>query len=267
MRPVAASPLIYRSMKDRVPLEIRKHLGEVLDRGRENAKETRLYFRADDMGVPGKKAFLLMEMFKANGVPLNLALVPAWLTQQRWEAIRPFARKAGSLFSWHQHGWRHVNHESVGKKQEFGLSRKIQDIKRELIQGTHRLTSLVGKRYCPVFTPPWNRCDKRTLALVAALGFYAVSRDFGCIPPSPAGLRDFPVHVDLHTRKDESPARGWEGLFNDLAAGLESGQCGIMVHHARMDGPAFVFLEYLIEEIQKNSWIIPVTFDQLIGNG
>ena len=265
MRSETAGPLIYQCIKDHVPPEIEKRLDRALDRRSNGTEKARIYFRADDMGVPGKKAFLLMEMFLAHGFPLNLALVPAWLTRPRWEALHPFARKAGSLFSWHQHGWRHVNHETVGKKQEFGPSRNHREIKRELRQGAQRLTALIDKYHCPVFTPPWNRCDERTLSLVSALGFHALSRDIGCRPPPPAGLCEFPVHVDLHTRKDVNPARGWESLINDLTAGLKSGQCGVMIHHARMNPPAFVFLEYLLKKIRQKPWIIPVTFDQLIN--
>ena len=88
--------------------------------GRLTAADTVLvYFRADDIGVPGAKFFRMMELFSNHRIPLSLAVVPAWLTAQRWNALQNPGGRFSSLWCWHQHGWRHINHEYKGRKQEF----------------------------------------------------------------------------------------------------------------------------------------------------
>ena len=80
----------------------------------------RFFFRADDIGVPGKRLFRLLDMFLECQTPLCLAVVPSWLSRQRWDIIQKTDQNAPELWCWHQHGWRHVTHEIQGKKQEFG---------------------------------------------------------------------------------------------------------------------------------------------------
>jgi len=256
--------LLYHSIKNGVPVAIRRQTVRALEEGIGNQGRATLYFRADDLGVPGKNASLLLNLFKQHQMPLNLALVPAWLTAARWEALETHAGKNNPLFCWHQHGWRHVNHEPVGKKQEFGPSRSQGQIEQDLAKGAQTLSSLVGKRVCPVFTPPWNRCGKTGLSALKNLGFKAVSMDRGDSSPDPE-LLELPVHVDLHTRKETNPEQGWQSLFEELVKGLGSGQCGIMIHHRKMTAGAFTFLSFLLQEINCRKKISPLTFDALIA--
>jgi hypothetical protein len=109
----------------------------------------------------------------------------------------------------------------------------------------------MGDSFFPVFTPPWNRCDQNTLVLLKELNYQAVSRSKKEGPPSPGGLPDFAVGVDLHTRKEDDPLFGWEGLFSELGSRLSQSPCGIMIHHQRMNEAAFVFLDRLLEALIK----------------
>ncbi|HSO67243.1 MAG TPA: hypothetical protein VLP30_05240, partial [Desulfatirhabdiaceae bacterium] len=82
-----------------------------------------IFFRADDVAIPDSEILKLMRLFQKYGVPLALAVIPAWLTPVRWKIFQKIDRQSPELWQWHTHGWRHVNHESSGKKQEFGPSR------------------------------------------------------------------------------------------------------------------------------------------------
>ena len=257
--------LLYHSIKNEVPAMIRHQTARALEEGIGNQGKVNLYFRADDLGVPGKNSSLLLNLFKQHQMPLNLALVPGWLTLPRWEALEYHAGKDNPLFCWHQHGWRHINHEPVGKKQEFGPSRPQEQIEQDLAKGAQMLSSLVGKHICPVFTPPWNRCSETGLSALKRLGFKAVSMDTGRLSPIPEGLVELPVHVDLHTRKETRPEQGWQSLFEELIKGLASGQCGIMIHHRKMTAAAFTFLSFLLQEIKCHPKISPLTFEALIA--
>ncbi len=217
-----------------------------------NSGPGRIFFRADDVAAPGRKLAKLMDIFKRQRIPLCLAVVPAWLTGRRWQYLKGLGAKESSLWCWHQHGWRHVNHEIDGKKQEFGASRSRSDIKRDLLLGKRRLEDLMAAEFYPVFTPPWNRCSLNTLQLLQDLGYAAVSRSRGSQPKAPKELSDLYVNVDLHTRKERDPASGWNNLLNELQQALSSDCCGIMIHHQRMNNGAFDFLEMLLKTMVRH---------------
>jgi hypothetical protein len=221
------------------------------------------FFRADDVAVPGRQFSRLMELFSAYGVPLSLAVVPAALTRKRWQYLKGLEKKNPTRWCWHQHGWRHVNHEAEGKKQEFGGGRAVSEIKRDLVRGKERLEMLMEDRFYPVFTPPWNRCSSATLKLIKELGFAAVSRSRGSQTPSPGGLPDYFVNVDLHTRKEKRPAEDWEKLFSELRQAIASNHCGIMIHHRMMNDAAFDFLEILLKALAESPALQPVHFRDL----
>jgi hypothetical protein len=223
-----------------------------------------VFFRADDVAVPGQRFQRLTETFTRYRIPLNLALVPAWLTEARWGAL---LRTAGDLdrWCWHQHGWRHANHERGGKKQEFGPQRTLPQLDADLAKGRRRLEAIAGARFFPAFTPPWNRCDLRTLERLAANGYRAVSRSAGSMPPAPAGLADIAVNVDLHTRREQNPADGWRSLLRELVEALKSGRCGIMIHHQRMNPAAFDFLDRFLAMTAAMETLRPADFRDLSG--
>ena len=222
-----------------------------------------IFFRADDIAVPGQQFVRLLEIFSQYRVPLCLAVVPAWLTRPRWLALQRSAKNAASRWCWHQHGWRHVNHETKGKKQEFGPARSRADLERDIGRGRQRLENLLGKSFYPVFTPPWNRCDQKALDVLENLGYTAVSRSRGSRPPPSKGLPSFDVNVDLHTRKEKTPAAGWTNLFDELQQAIASGRCGIMIHHQRMNQAAFDFLDILLKALIKQKKLQLVHFKHL----
>jgi peptidoglycan/xylan/chitin deacetylase (PgdA/CDA1 family) len=190
-------------------------------------------------------------------------VVPAWLTGRRWRHLKDLGAKESSLWCWHQHGWRHANHEIDGKKQEFGASRDQSDIKRDLLLGKRRLEDFMGANFYPVFTPPWNRCSFSTLELLRELGFAAVSRSCDGRPETPEELPDFCVNVDLHTRKERNPVVGWNNLFDGLQQAIALESCGIMIHHQRMNAAAFDFLDILLRALLRHKKLQLIHFKHL----
>ena len=211
-----------------------------------------VFFRADDVAVPSQSFVRLMDLFARKHIPLSLAVVPAWLTRPRWRQIRKIGQTESVLWCWHQHGWRHANHEPTGKKQEFGPSRTQDHAMSDLIRGRRRLETLMEDYFEPIFTPPWNRCDGKTLRLLKSLDYIGVSRSHSDQTPGPEGLPDFGVNVDLHTRKAADPGEAREDLFRELEAALGSRLCGIMIHHQRMNEADFSFLEIFLNHLLKN---------------
>jgi len=224
-----------------------------------------IYFRADDVAVPGRSFSRMMELFSHYRTPLSLAVVPAWLTQERWNSLKNTGVRSASLWCWHQHGWRHVNHETTGKNQEFGPARLYSELKHDLLKGKRRLKNILGNQFYPVFTPPWNRCYQNTLRLLEECRYLAASRNYGALPASPGRkLPDLCVDVDLHTRKDPDPVSGWNRLFKVLEKDISSGRCGIMLHHQKMNTAAFDFLEILLKTLEGSKKIRLVNFKDLV---
>nr|NJM01228.1 hypothetical protein [Desulfobacula sp.] len=162
-------------------------LGKIRDGVREQLRtapagqEIKIFFRADDIAAPSKNFSRMMGLFLKYQVPLCLAVVPAWLTPKRWEAMAEFREKGRDLFCWHMHGYRHMNYEPQGKKQEFGPARTARVVLNDLIKGRERLETIMGKDLTPVFTPPWNRCSRDALMMLKKPGS----------PPSPEALAVF----------------------------------------------------------------------------
>ncbi len=254
---------IYTSIKSKVPLEIENRLRHKIENMLEEQSEIKLFFRADDIAVPSNNFSKMMALFQKYELPLCLAVVPVWMTRARWETMGEY-NDQGDLFCWHMHGYQHLNHENRGKKQEFGPSRLSKDLHHELSKGCDRLKSILGNQFTPFFTPPWNRCSMETMQVLKNLGFKGISRSHGSDPDPPYGLEEFPIHVDLHTRKEKEPDKGWDNLFLEFNTGLNSSSCGIMIHHMRMNSSAFIFLEFLLKCLRSYHQIKFVTFSDLI---
>lgn len=244
-----------RDITDAVEKQIRAAMADI---------EIKVFFRADDIAVPSKNFSKMMALFLKHQIPLCLAVVPAWMTEKRWKATAEFREKGKALFCWHMHGYRHMNHEPKGKKQEFGPARSPQAVLNDLTRGQKRLQTIMGKDLTRVFTPPWNRCSMDAMMMLKKACFAGISRSHGSLPLAPEGLKDIPVHVDLHTRKEKSGEEGLQNLLEEFKTGLTSGTCGIMLHHMCMNDRAFLLLEYLLELFSGYRQIKKVTYNHLI---
>lgn len=236
---------------------------ERLDRamGKACGRAATVFFRADDIGLPGRQLAGLTDLFVRHGVPLALAVVPTWLPLRHADLKSQLA-SGRALWCLHQHGFRHANHEQglpagpagpVRKKSEFGPARSAQAKRRDISRGRDILESHFDQRIFPLFTPPWNRCDGETLDILAELGFRAVSRSAGARPTPPPGMRELAVNVDLHTRKEPTAEAALAALFTELEQGLATGHCGIMLHHQRMNRAALEFLDRLLAVLGRTA--------------
>jgi peptidoglycan/xylan/chitin deacetylase (PgdA/CDA1 family) len=253
---------LVSSLWQAVPADVEHRLAAVLDAA---PGQCRVFFRADDVAVPGRAMARMLEVFTANRVPLCMAVVPAWLNASRWHELRAKAGES-SQWCWHQHGWRHHNHQTMGKKGEFGNERDAQAKQADIERGRDKLAGLMGRDFQPFFTPPWNRFDRETGEILARTGFRAVSRSAGegKKVPLPPGLPDLCINTDLHTRNESTPAEGWDALFAEFKDALATGRCGVMLHHQRTNGAAFDFLDLLLRAVRSHPNTEAVTFDDLL---
>jgi hypothetical protein len=183
-----------------------------------------VFFRDDDAGWEDARLFELIERFAAEGLPLDLAVIPAELTPEL------AARLADGHAGLHQHGFAHTNHQLEGRKCEFGSDRSREAQRADIAAGQERLRSLLGPRVDPFFTPPWNRCMPYTGEVLVELGFSLLSREHRA---EPLGLLpELPVHLDV--------ARLSPGELDTRFAShvRDGGPIGVMFHHGVMDEEA-----------------------------
>lgn len=249
--------VIYR----RRPPDLEKRIDRVMEAAASGAT---VFFRADDVAAPSENLRRLMELFGRHNAPLGLAVVPAWLTETRWRRVAAWADRYPGRWTWHQHGWRHVNHEPAGKKQEFGPTRSEDRIRRDLEAGRRRLVKVMAGNFDPIFTPPWNRIGPLALDLLPKLGYDGLSRSQGESNKAAGRLVEIPVNLDLHTRKDDNAAEGWLDLLSNLTRELANGWLGVMIHHQRMNLLAFDFLDLLLQALRRNRAIRMMGMDEIL---
>ena len=102
------------------------------------------------------------------------------------------------------------------------------------------------------------------MQILQTLGIQGVSRSYGVKPLPPTGFKDFPIHVDLHTRKEKDAQQGWQNLLKEFDKAVKFKTCGIMIHHMRMNNQAFVFLEFMLKLFSEYKQIKIITYKNLI---
>lgn len=204
-----------------------------------------VFFRDDDTDVDLPELRRLLDAFGDRQVPVNIAAVPGTLTKQCVALLDNCASAEV-----HQHGWMHTNHEPDGRKCEFGRSRSFETQLMDLARGRQRMTELMGERWAPIFTPPWNRCTEDTCRALTQLGFRAISKDRGTPRCSNPRLREIPVAIDLFRWRPARQFKTAEEIGAELAGCLPSAQpIGFLLHHKVMDFGAFEMLDGLLDTL------------------
>jgi peptidoglycan/xylan/chitin deacetylase (PgdA/CDA1 family) len=187
----------------------------------DTAASVRFFFRDDDAGWEDERLYRLLDLFAEHRVALDLAVIPQALSEASAENLRK--RWHSGLLGLHQHGYSHTNHETEGRKYEFGPGRTRAQQRHDLITGRERLAALLGPALEPIFTPPWNRCTETTTACLAELGYRLLSREARAQPLALHGLTELPITVD------------WLRQHRGEAIRIGQRPVGIMLHHALMD--------------------------------
>jgi len=212
-----------------------------------------IFFRADDIGAASKAFEALCRLFRFYGVPLAMAVIPAWLSETRLEKVFRAAPVAEDLWNWHQHGWRHINWQKEGARSECGSDRVPERLYDDLLQGRTKMERIFGPNFVPVFTPPSTHFSTAALKALRKLDFKGISAT-APFPPgvkSLYGIKHFPTRLDLHARKVKDPA-GDFALLIDQFSGLSKmkGPTGIIIHHQQMTPFAFEFLDQMLYNLK-----------------
>lgn len=212
------------------------------------------FLRDDDAGWDDARLFALLDCAEHAGVPIDLAVIPQASGAPLGRELNGRIDAAPGRVNVHQHGFAHCNHESVGRKCEFGDSRSPDAQRRDLLAGRDRLRTLFAGRLDPIFTPPWNRCSAATPALLAELGYAALSRSHTA--PVQHALPEIPVSVDWCRQVRMAAAQGedyGDRIAFELAESISAGQpVGLMLHHADMDERELALLAAMLAELRSH---------------
>jgi predicted glycosyltransferase/broad specificity phosphatase PhoE len=234
---------------------------EALD---ESSRPATFFFRDDDAGWDDGRLRDLVDVFEAARAPIDLAVIPGAL-----EA--PLAHRLSEMWEsgsvrLHQHGWRHESHEPDGRACEFGPSRSAAEQRRDIVLGRERLTSLLGPRLDPVFTPPWNRCTADTGRALASLGL-TLSREHRATTLHVPGLVELPICVDWLKRRrgQRLPIQAIGALLGEAVRG--NGPVGVMLHHAAMGRDDRARLAQLLDLVARHRAAEWRHMRELVGQG
>ncbi len=221
-----------------------------------------VFFRDDDAGWDDDSLFHLLDIFTEVGVPIDLAAIPETMTSELAARLRPL-RSAGVRV--HQHGFTHANHQTEGRKCEFGSERSDADLRSDVLLGQRRLRELFGDDLDPVFTPPWNRCLPAVADALVEAGITVLSRDHTAVPltPPPVGLREVPVNVDWFGQ-----IKGVRWTLSELGQVLADrvtthGYLGVMLHHAVTTVDDRRAVSELVEMVAAHPLLRPIPLVEL----
>ena len=224
----------------------------------------KVFFRDDDAGWEDRRLFALLDLFARHGVAIDLAVIPAALTPALANALlQRIGRHGRNGIGVHQHGHTHVNHETQGRKCEFGASRDYAAQRESIESGHGVLVASFGSLADRIFTPPWNRCTADTERALRDLGFAALSRDVTARPLEGATISEIPVAVDWCKLHPAGAAP--QALAARIGDALAVEHCGIMLHHAVMDDADLALLVQLLPLLRRQPMCRCVAMKDLLS--
>lgn len=234
-----------------------------------------VFVRDDDAGWADDALRAVMDRVADAGLPLDVAVIPAALTDalaaELTRRVDPGADRSvsgpGGTVALHQHGWAHADHETAGRRCEFGPSRTHAQQRDDVARGAAVLAERLGLDGPRLFVPPWNRCTATTAAVLDELGFTALCRDATAAPLPGSRLPEVPVTVDWfgkrHRERVDRAGRG-ELLADAVRAGTP---VGVMLHHAVMDADDLDDLEALLRLVAGDARLRPCPMADLVPLG
>ncbi|HZS08528.1 MAG TPA: polysaccharide deacetylase family protein [Blastocatellia bacterium] len=243
-------------------------LRAALDQFTAGQRTTRFFFRDDDVDEDEPSLRRLLEVFGRCGVPVNLAVIPGRLTDAAVALLQGSSLIQQDLIELNQHGWMHVNHETEGRKCEFGPGRSYDEQLSDIARGRRVLEDAFGAHFSPVFVPPWNRCTTETFRALERVGFQALSRLRGGEELTGYNFRELSVTLDLHRWKGGVTMKSPAEIVNEVVSQMRELQTvGVMLHHKVMDEEAFSFLALLVDELRSHACVRFHTFQSLLRAG
>ncbi len=240
-------------------------LAAELDAWLGQGRRASFWWRDDDAGRSDPGLERLLSLATSAGLPLGVAVVPAWLSAEVVEVLRAAPQAVVVL----QHGFAHANHErhiQPGERKvrpaECGGARPARDVLAEVAEGAACLRTHLANRFLPVFVPPWNRIAPAVIAGLPQVGYRGLSA-FGpraAAEPSP-GLLQVNCHADPIVWREGKRFAGAAATLDRLRAHLAARRehhvdpaepTGLLTHHRDTDLAGWAFLEELLGRLRAH---------------
>jgi alginate production protein len=223
------------------------------ERGASKGAPIDIFVRDDDAGWGHDSLVSLMDVTMQAGVPMDLAAIPEALDAVTVAEIASRMASAPALVGVHQHGFAHANHETEGRRCEFGASRPAALQLEDLRRGRELLADAFGDGFDAIFTPPWNRCTGDTVEQLTALGYTALSRDRRSARAD-SSMPELPVDVDWSRAwREDGEDRVAEVLSSALRAQPAGASAlGLMLHHDAMGHDERRCLQRWLQELARH---------------
>lgn len=230
-------------------------IAEALEALERSGRTVDVFFRDDDFDHDNPEIRQLIDLFGEEAVPLSLAVIPGTLTDEGASLLRN-TRAMGARLEVHQHGFRHRNHETAGRKSEFGSARSHAQQLEDIAAGQSILRERFEDTVIPAFTPPWNRCDASCERALDELGFSILSRDLSHVRAAGRRFTEIPVTLDVFAWKSGPALRTDQAVIGDLCNQLGMRDTiGILLHHKVMDARAHRLIRHVIRSISKSGFV------------
>ena len=238
---------------------------QFLDAKEAEGRALHLFLRDDDVDEDEDSLKHLLDLALARGVPMNLEIIPGRLTPACTAALKNALRADHALLSLDQHGWMHSNHETEGRKCEFGRSRLFTQQLNDIAQGKALLEATFDELFFPAFTPPWNRCTTDTYRVLDELGFQVLSKDRGKDRLTEYRFSEISTTLDLYTWKAGARMKSAHEIVRELMVQLDRLPfVGLLLHHKVMTAEAFSLLDQILGELRHRSVVRFHTFRTLL---
>jgi peptidoglycan/xylan/chitin deacetylase (PgdA/CDA1 family) len=216
-----------------------------------------VWWRDDDAIAPTAALDRLLSLAQAHNVPLTLAVIPDYASQELASRL-----EAAQNISVSTHGWRHKNHAPPHEKNaEFGAHRHLDVMAAEIQRGVRRVQALFGDRAGTVFTPPWNRISPQLSQQLDGLGVSVLST-YGDRRIGHTSVSAVNTHLDpIAWRAGKellSPPHLVERLTDTIARRTcnqadPAEPLGLLTHHLVHTGEVWAFIEAWLAFCAKNS--------------
>ena len=161
------------------------------------------------------------------------------------------------------HGLSHSNYEPAdSRKSEFGPSRTLRNIKKDLIQAKEQLSNIFGDSVIDCFVPPWNRIREDIIPNLSELGFSGFS-SFGkrSSKVHESNLKWFNTHVDVIDWRNTRHFIGREAMISQITDNLRrqrtrsgtSEPVGVLTHHLNMIESDWEEFRNIFTVLKKNN--------------
>jgi hypothetical protein len=221
-----------------------------------------LWWRDDDATTPTPALTKLLDLSDAYEIEAAVAVIPATAAATLPEAIDGH-RHTAIL----QHGYAHKNHARPGAKSvECGGDRPVEDVLRELAEGSRQLKELFGARAEKILAVPWNRIERPVLEGLADVGFRGASAYGPRAAVGGAGVLIANAHVDPMNWRERRFA-GFDKALSSFLGELRARRTGatekdepigLLTHHLDHDAPFWDFLDRLFRVTKAHAatrWI------------